>query len=167
MSAFRAVGGYDETFSHNEDAELDVRLRRAGYRIWMTPDPVYTYYPRRTVRALARQYFWFGHGRARTVLRHREANLRQLAVAPVVPALLVAGLVPRSRLARSPMVLWLVAVLAASHATARTARPAEQAQVALAVGVMHGAWSAGFCSHLLRTCVSGLGLRARRDARAR
>ena len=26
IDAFRAVGGYDETFSHNEDAELDKRL---------------------------------------------------------------------------------------------------------------------------------------------
>ena len=36
IAAFRAVGGYDESFSHNEDAELDYRLRQAGYRIWMT-----------------------------------------------------------------------------------------------------------------------------------
>ena len=28
ISAFRAVGGYDESFSHNEDAELDYRLGR-------------------------------------------------------------------------------------------------------------------------------------------
>ena len=33
MDAFRAVGGYDAGFSHNEDAELDLRLGEAGYRI--------------------------------------------------------------------------------------------------------------------------------------
>ena len=31
IAAFRGVGGYDESFSHNEDAELDYRLRQAGY----------------------------------------------------------------------------------------------------------------------------------------
>ena len=30
LDAFRAVGGYDETFSHNEDAELDYRLAAGG-----------------------------------------------------------------------------------------------------------------------------------------
>jgi succinoglycan biosynthesis protein ExoA len=30
LDAFLGCGGYDETFSHNEDAELDVRLARAG-----------------------------------------------------------------------------------------------------------------------------------------
>lgn len=44
VEAFRAVGGYDESFSHNEDAELDFRLRKAGFRIWMTGRTHMTYY---------------------------------------------------------------------------------------------------------------------------
>jgi hypothetical protein len=36
IAAFRAVGGYDPDFAHNEDAELDHRLRAAGYDIWLT-----------------------------------------------------------------------------------------------------------------------------------
>jgi succinoglycan biosynthesis protein ExoA len=32
---FRRVGGYDPGFSHNEDAELDHRLGRAGGRVWL------------------------------------------------------------------------------------------------------------------------------------
>ena len=51
VAAFRAVGGYDESFSHNEDAELDYRLRAAGYRIWMTDKTFMVYYPRATVGA--------------------------------------------------------------------------------------------------------------------
>src|SRR5690606_7610550 len=56
VEAFRAVGGYDESFSHNEDAELDYRLRAAGHRIWMTDRTFMTYYPRSTAGALFRQY---------------------------------------------------------------------------------------------------------------
>lgn len=39
-SAFDAVGGFDERYSRPsiEDIELGVRLRRAGYRIWLCPD---------------------------------------------------------------------------------------------------------------------------------
>ena len=36
MDAFKAIGGYDDTFSHNEDAELDNRLTDAGFRIFLT-----------------------------------------------------------------------------------------------------------------------------------
>ena len=36
IDAFNSVGGYDESYSHNEDAELDVRLRKAGFSIWLT-----------------------------------------------------------------------------------------------------------------------------------
>jgi hypothetical protein len=39
IAAFRAVGGYDPDFAHNEDAELDHRLRAAGYDIWLTGAP--------------------------------------------------------------------------------------------------------------------------------
>ena len=51
IPAFRAVGGYDESFSHNEDAELDYRLNAAGYRIWMTDKTLMVYYPRASVGA--------------------------------------------------------------------------------------------------------------------
>jgi hypothetical protein len=71
IAAFRAVGGYDESFSHNEDAELDFRLRQAGFRIWMTDKTVMTYYPRASVLPLFRQYLGYGRGRAKNILKHR------------------------------------------------------------------------------------------------
>ena len=46
IAAFRAVGGYDESFSHNEDAELDLRLTREGGRIWLTDKVRIGYHPR-------------------------------------------------------------------------------------------------------------------------
>ena len=80
IAAFSAIGGYDEQFSHNEDAELDIRLRRAGGRIWLEPQFTIIYHPRRALRLLMRQYFKYGEGRARTVQRHQTAlKARQLA----------------------------------------------------------------------------------------
>ncbi|RVJ04672.1 glycosyltransferase family 2 protein, partial [Sinorhizobium medicae] len=60
IEAFKAVGGYDESFSHNEDAELDYRLGKAGYRIWMTDRTSMVYYPRAKIVPLFRQYFGYG-----------------------------------------------------------------------------------------------------------
>lgn len=89
---FLSVGGYDESFTHNEDAELDHRAQLAGGRVWMCADEPVTYFPRKRLGALARQYFRHGAGRARTLLKHRlKPRPRQMA--PVIAlGLCLAGL---------------------------------------------------------------------------
>src|SRR5690606_35663894 len=90
IESFRTVGGYDETFGHNEDAELDHRLRAAGYGIWLTDKTRMTYYPRETAAGLFRQYLNYGQGRARNILKHSTMpKLRQVLPAMVLP--LAAG----------------------------------------------------------------------------
>ena len=85
--SFLRVGGYDETFSHNEDAEYDHRVALAGGRIWLCGEALLTYFPRRDPWGLARQYFFHGAGRARTLLTHHmRPRLRQL-----MPLLIWAG----------------------------------------------------------------------------
>ncbi len=49
IRAFKAVGGYDDSFSHVEDVELDIRLRTSGFAIFLTGEVEVTYYPRRTM----------------------------------------------------------------------------------------------------------------------
>ncbi|HRM74432.1 MAG TPA: glycosyltransferase family 2 protein [Paracoccus sp. (in: a-proteobacteria)] len=89
---FHHVGGYDARFSHNEDAELDHRLRAAGGRIWLEADLRLDYQMRPTPGSLARQYWNYGKGRARTVRKHAlRPRLRQIAPA-VNLVLLIAGL---------------------------------------------------------------------------
>jgi succinoglycan biosynthesis protein ExoA len=77
--SFLAVGGYNETFSHNEDAEYDHRMSLTGGRIWMCGDVTLSYFPRQNPWGLAKQYFCHGAGRARTLLlHHMRPRLRQL-----------------------------------------------------------------------------------------
>ena len=84
---FLSLGGYDESFSHNEDAELDRRIVTAGGHIWMDGGNVVDYFPRSTVAGLARQYVNHGKGRARTVRKHKvPLKLRQM-----VPLVILAG----------------------------------------------------------------------------
>ena len=75
-----------------------LRLIAGGGRIWLAPDIPVTYFPRRTPRALARQYWRYGEGRATTVRRHhRRLKLRQalpLAIAPAAALALAAPLHP-------------------------------------------------------------------------
>jgi succinoglycan biosynthesis protein ExoA len=91
--AFRSVRGYDEAFSHNEDAELDCRLRETGYQIYLDANLRIKYYPRSSLRALARQYYAYGRGRMRTVRRHPNSlRLRQVLVPLNATLLLVSCL---------------------------------------------------------------------------
>ena len=112
ISAFQAVGGYDEMFSHNEDAEFDYRLNKAGYRIWMTDKTSMIYYPRSTAGTLFRQYFGYGRGRAKNFLKHRAMpSIRQMLPLAVVPVAIGALLAVINWTAAIPFVLWAVACL--------------------------------------------------------
>ncbi len=152
LKTFLHIGGYDETFSHNEDAEFDTRLRQAGGRIFLDADIRLTYRPRATVGALARQYFNYGKGRARTLMKHGEKpRLRQL----IPPATLVACLVG---LAIAPFTLWslilpggyIVALVLASVAVAAKRRSLCGLMAGLASATMHMSWSAGLFRQLLK-----------------
>lgn len=144
-AAFRGVGGYDEAFSHNEDAELDRRLADAGHRIWLTGRTRLTYFPRARLGALVRQYYNFGRGRAKNLLKHNaRPAARQAAVAMLAPAAALVLLAPFSALFALPLVLWLLACLAGGVAIALQTRRPEGLLAGLAAGLMHMAWSAGF-----------------------
>jgi succinoglycan biosynthesis protein ExoA len=155
LAAFLAVGGYDEGFSHNEDAELDIRLGRNGARIWLEPDLAITYYPRAAPGALFRQYFGYGKGRARTVLRHNSRlKLRQAAPLCVPVALVLALLAPLWPLAMAPLLLWGVGCLSYGVALALQAKRRCAAFSGVAAMIMHLAWSLGF---LRQWAVAALG----------
>lgn len=151
VAAFKSVGGYDESFSHNEDAELDYRLSAAGHRIWMTGKTFMVYYPRASATALFRQYLGYGRGRARNILKHRSLpKLRQLLpllVAPVVVGASLALLVNWPALV--PAGLWAAACLGYGVWMAVGQRNPYGPLAAVSAMVMHLAWSAGFWLQLL------------------
>jgi succinoglycan biosynthesis protein ExoA len=145
IKPFRAVGGYDEAFSHNEDAELDTRLRKAGYRIWLTGKTSVTYYPRAAVWPLFRQYMKHGYGRAQNILKHRERpKPRQLAPAAVLPALLLALFAPLWWIAALPAIIWAIFCMAYGFVLARDGGDMRLALAGPAAMIMHAGWSIGF-----------------------
>ncbi len=148
--AFAALGGYDETFSHNEDAEFDLRMAAAGRKVFLDGGSTIGYLVRETPAALARQYFAYGAGRARTVLKHNKVRLRQIA-----PAVVTAG--NAACLLLSPLLPWTLAAPAlyaaaclALGAAASGAKGAERL-AGIPAMIMHHAWGAGFLSTMART----------------
>jgi succinoglycan biosynthesis protein ExoA len=150
-AAFEAVGGYDETFSHNEDAELDYRLKKAGYTIWLTDKTAMTYYPRSSIGTLFRQYLGYGRGRARNIMKHGSMpSLRQMLPLAVVPIFVGAFLAILNWIAVIPVGLWAFACVGYGFWIALGQKNPYGPLAAVSAMVMHFAWSAGFWLEILR-----------------
>ena len=147
--ALDRVGGFDETIVHNQDYELNWRLRRAGGTVWFDPALAVRYLPRATLWALARQYFNYGRWKNVVLRRHpRSLRLRQLAPPALVLGLaLSAGCAALGWLgAAAPVPLaWLGALLAGSVALGiRRRDPAAALLLPAAWATMHLSWGIGF-----------------------
>ena len=151
LAYFRQIGGYDESFSHNEDAEYDHRLALAGGKIWLDADIRLSYLPRATVRSLAKQYYAYGRGRARNLMKHKaKPKLRQLAPVVNFLGLIAAGLGSAvfPVFALYPAA-YISALLLASIYIALKYKSACGLLAGLASGTMHIAWAAGFLRQFL------------------
>jgi glycosyltransferase involved in cell wall biosynthesis len=84
---FETVGLWDPGAITNEDAELNQRILEAGGQIYLSRDIVVHYFPRDSFKTLAKQYYKYGRGRARTLLKLGSfPTLR-----PALPFLMVCG----------------------------------------------------------------------------
>ncbi len=86
-SVFEEVGLYDPKAVTNEDAELNQRIVAAGGKVYLSRDIVVFYHPRASYEALATQYFKYGRGRARTLVKHGKF----LSLRPALPFLMTVG----------------------------------------------------------------------------
>ena len=121
---FETVGLWDPRAITNEDSELNQRILEAGGQIYLSRDIVVHYFPRDSLKTLAKQYYKYGRGRARTLLKlGRFSNIR-----PALPFLMVAG--EATLLALPP--LWPAA--AAAIATYALATGAEAIRLGRSIG---------------------------------
>jgi succinoglycan biosynthesis protein ExoA len=150
LQSFTSVGGYDETASHNEDAEFDLRLARAGGKIWLTREVEVIYFPRSSIGALYRQYIYYGRGRAATLVRHRKIpKLRQMLPAGVTPAITLAACAPWVPIAALPALAWATLSLGAGAVIGRRLGLRGIAYAGIGAMTIHLAWSVGFWREIL------------------
>lgn len=143
VDVLRSVGGYDEGFETNEDAELLYRLGDAG-GVWFDPTIRSTYRPRDSFAGFLRQYFRYGQGRAATVRKYpRSLKGRQLAAPLLVLGLLAPG--------RRKVATAYAAVVAVGCAMEMRHDRGAGAGLAVALPVMHLSWGTGFLVGLLRS----------------
>ena len=157
-SVLEDIGLFDVGQRTNEDAELNLRLLRSGRKIYLDQTLRVRYFPRETFTALARQYFAYGSGRARTTRKHRRmTGWRQVLPPLFVPAAAaavvigfvqpLAWLLPASYLAA----MLFGAVLIPASGEERPTDLRERIAAAWAMIVMHFSWGAGFDWDFLRS----------------
>lgn len=155
-SAFEMVGLFDERAVTNEDAELNYRVSQAGGRVFLSRDIVAHYYPRDCLRALGRQYFRYGVGRARTTLKHKRLQSPR----PLAPAALVLAFAALSIAAwlsargETALILacsaYLVLLVLEATRIALRRSIAILPDVIAILPTIHFAWGFGFLFGLLR-----------------
>ncbi len=153
LTDFLAVGGYDESFITNEDAELDSRLRQNGGSIYLDAGTRIKYFPRRTLKDLFTQYFKYGKGRAMTLMRHpHSVRPRQLSVLVNFFALIfsvaAAGIFQNLAMLAWPALYSLI--LTATSVLIMIQKHSFCGILAApAAFVMHMSWALGFLNALL------------------
>ena len=146
--ALISVGGFDEALERNQDYELNWRLRRRGYTVWLDPSLVVDYVPRSSLTGLAKQYYGYGAYKRAVVSRHPGSlRPRQLAAPALVAGLAVSAAALGAR-------RWAGAVLPVAYGAACAAsairlqselpEPGDRLQAAAAFATMHLSWGAGF-----------------------
>jgi len=173
LGAFRReaivkAGGFDHAIIRGEDWELCLRMRRNGSLLWFDPSLQVSYRPRRTLRAVAKQFWRTGMWRREIVRRHPEtASVRYLAP-PAVVLVLGAASVAAVGGAVAGSGAWVAAGLgvigcyllgevgAAVHAATRAPRLSWRAAALLpaVLVAMHVSWGAGFLRGVSRTAAA-------------
>jgi len=146
IDMFRRAGGYDPSFTHNEDAELDCRIRALGGTIFLDATIRIGYFPRNTPVALAKQYFNYGVGRSRTIRKHPSSlRLRQLLV-PTNFLFLFASLIASSVMTAALLLpVFYISILAlVSLLLSVRHRSGCGLLAGVAAFLMHNAWAVGF-----------------------
>jgi hypothetical protein len=93
-STLLRLGLFDESLIRNQDDELNLRIIRAGGKIWQSPEIESWYSPRPNFVKLFRQYFQYGFWKVAVIHKHRlPGSWRQLVPVCFVVVQLVLLLV--------------------------------------------------------------------------
>ncbi len=145
---FTEVGLYDTNCRTNEDAELNIRLLKAGKKIYLDSTIQVEYLPRKSLVRLAAQYFHYGRGRAYTTIKHRQVTSYRQAAPPLLVMALIGTLVsgifyPFFFLAWAGYILAVLGVSLLSWPK-RNIPIKIRLLMGMAFMVMHISWGAGF-----------------------
>jgi succinoglycan biosynthesis protein ExoA len=157
---FEKAGLFDESMVRNQDYEMNIRIRKAGGKIYLDPHIQSTYAPRNTPQKLWRQYFQYGWWRVETLRRHPDSlRWRQFLPAFFVFCLIFLGLTSpflavSQFLLAAQLGLYGLAIMIATIDVIRKPNLSKELRsrillFPLSLVILHISWGAGFLLSLL------------------
>ncbi len=159
------VGLFDETIRRGEDWELNLRIRRAGYRVWFDPTLAVTYWPRESWTRLVRQFSATGRWRGELVRRYGRGNsvrffappalVIALALSVVVGLLQATGVLAgwwavSASVVYLPVIAYAVLVIAVAVGPGGGHGWRDKLWTLAVLPTMHLSWGTGFIIGVLR-----------------
>ena len=159
------VGLFDESIRRGEDWELNLRIRRAGYRVWFDPALSVTYWPRESWPRLVRQFHATGRWRGELVRRYGRGNSLRffappalvvtIALALVVALLQATGVVSgwwsiAASVVYLPIIAYGVLIIAVALGRGGGRGWRDKLWTAAVLPSMHLSWGTGFVIGLAR-----------------
>ena len=159
------VGLFDETIRRGEDWELNLRIRRAGYRVWFDPALSVTYWPRDSWNWLVRQFYATGRWRGELVRRFGNVNSIKYFAPPGLIALILAALVIGglqltgvisglaailASVVYLPLIAYVLIIAAVAIGTTGGSGLRDRMWTAVVLPSMHLAWGLGFIVGLVQ-----------------
>ena len=150
-----SIGGFDETLVRNQDDELNLRFVKNGGTIWQSAAIKSDYFPRKSYRALFRQFSQYGYWKVAVAKKHgQHAAIRHLL--PFIflcsSLLLIVGCVlSRDLLAIAAIHFggYIAAVIVGAMFASRRKAPLSILLVAIAISVMHIGYGMGYAMGLI------------------
>ncbi|HID25584.1 MAG TPA: glycosyltransferase family 2 protein [Thermoplasmata archaeon] len=118
------VKGFDPEFWCGQDAELDIRIKKAGYKILYTPETRVYHFKRAEIKSLFRQMYRYGVARAKIIKKHPDTlRLSHLLGTGFVTGilvlliLLILGLLPLWFVIGLALLYFLISVISSLRVT--------------------------------------------------
>jgi GT2 family glycosyltransferase len=154
---FERVGMYDERFIRNEDDELNLRIHKAGGKIFVSPTVKHDYWVRDSVKGLFRQYLQYGYWKVEVMRKHGQVvaprHLVPLVFVLGAPVCAVAAAVlppPVSAVPLAPLAAYATLLSGFALRTLVREKSAKvAASAAAAAAIMHAAYGVGTLAGIL------------------
>ena len=147
------VGGFDPVFWCGQDYELDIRLRKVGYKILYTPKTKVYHFKRDSVRSLWRQMYRYGIARAKMVKKHPD-TLKFFHL--LGPGFILGGLLITLLTILGVLPVWVIACLVVAYILMSmvstlqiTRKPSVVVSSVLFYLLIHVGYGAGFLRGIL------------------
>lgn len=89
---FEKIGLFDEELARNQDDELNYRVTKAGYKIWLAKNIRSKYYVRAAFGKLYKQYYQYGYWKVYVNTKHRTVTTVRQMIPLFFVLYLVGGL---------------------------------------------------------------------------